>query len=653
MSTLSQSGRNTDNKSYKQSVASRPLLWGALSLALSASFTAQAADDGLDEVVVVATRTAVSLDTVGNSVTVLNEQAIKDSQATIVSDLLATTAGITFARNGGPGTLTSVRIRGAESDQTVVLIDGVQMNDPSSPGGGFDFGNLLVGDIARIEILRGSQSTLYGSQAIGGVVNIVTKEAEGKTSGSVQTEIGSMQTGNTKASIGGKYDRISFRLAGGYYNTEGVSAYSLGQEKDPFRNTTFTGRFGVDVTDNVQLDLRALYTDGKYNYDGFPAPAFTFADEGDYGITRQFVGYGGVNFQLFDNRFQNRVAYQSTSTNRGTYLSTGTSVTRNGYYVGDNKRYEYQGTWKIADGYQAVFGAQHENTEMDSLSAPKHAEVDQDSFYAQVQAEVIKGLTLTGGERHDKHDTYGTHNTGQLAVAWALPSDTILRASWSQGFKAPTLYQLYSDYYNRDLKPEESTGWDTGVQQRLWNRRINLQLSYFSRDTKNQITYTNCNAAVPLCVTPGHSTFGYYANTAQTEATGVEFQATLRPLDALEVVANYTHMKAEDRSPGSTTLGKRLARRPDTTANLSVSYTWPIALKTTVAGRYSGESFDNASNLRKLDAYTLVDFRLAYELSEQVELFGRMENVFDEEYETVYQYGTVGRAGYAGVTVKF
>jgi vitamin B12 transporter len=374
---------------------------GTVLLCLSA-FVAGAADtagrDSSLEEVIVATRAPVSAEKIGNAVTVLSDKAIAQSQATVVSDLLATTPGVMITRNGGPGSPTSVRIRGAEDTHTLVLIDGVQINDPASPSGGFDFGTLLVGDISRIEILRGSQSTVYGSQAIGGVVSVTTREPQGGLGGDFQAEGGDLKTGLLKAGVGAQFGQASFRVAGSLYRSDGVSAFAGGTETDPFVNATFAGRFNFDFTPDLKLDLRAFYADGKDHYDGFPPPAFDFADEGDYATTRQFVGYAGLNFNLLEGRLANRVAYQSTDTRRLTYLVTGSSETRTGRFDGKNSRVEYQGNVKIADGYDATVGLQHQNETMDSDSAPTHASVTQKSAYAQLQAEVVKGLTFTLGD---------------------------------------------------------------------------------------------------------------------------------------------------------------------------------------------------------------------------------------------------------------
>ena len=538
---------------------------------------AQTAPD-YEQIVVVANRAPVDLSKVGNSVTVLDEATIQQRQSVQVSDLLTQTPGVTSSGNGGPGTTTGIRIRGGEVGDTLVLIDGVQMNDPSATDSSYDFGNLLVDDISRIEILRGSASTLYGSQAIGGVVNIIT--AEPKTdglSGNIQGELGSLSTAMVKGGIGGKFDRLTFRVAGGYYNTDSVSAFDShygGNETDPYHNETFTGRASYDVADNVSVDVRALYSDGKYNFDGFPAPKFVFADEGDYGINRQFIGYAGLNVSLFEDRLKNRFAYQDTDFNRPTFLNTGTAITSTGAFEGINHRLEYQGNFAIADGYSAVFGAQNENSEVNTSSLPKHASTWINSYYLQLQGEVIHGLTLTAGGREDDHKTFGGHFTGQASAAWDLDTGTILRASWGQGFKAPSLFQLYSQYGTLSLRPEQSNSWDAGVEQHLLGDAIDLSATVFSRHTTNFINFVSpvCPGA-PQCATQAG---GFYANTGRLVTNGIELQGSYQILPDLLLTSNYTHELARDRSVGSLTYGKFLARRPNDTWNNALDYTWGL-----------------------------------------------------------------------------
>jgi vitamin B12 transporter len=613
----------------------------------------------LDEVVVVANRAPEPLSKVGNSVTVLDQQAIQDSQKIDVSTLLATTPGITLSRNGGPGTSTSVYIRGADSDHTVVLIDGVIVNDPSLIGGNFDFGNLLVGDISRIEILRGAQSTLYGSQAIGGVINIVTAEPEPGLGADVQAEGGSLGTALAKAAVGGKFNDWSFRVGATYYATDSETVLDKrygGAGSDPFHDSVVSGRATYDFTSDVQLDLRAYWTESRVFYDGYPPPDYVLANYPQYEDVRQLFDYTGLNFDLFDNRLKNRVAYEYTTTQHQDYNSAIDPITQIDSYRGSNSRTEYQGTWAIAEGYQAVFGVQQEKSWADiTPDAPAHADTGQVGEYVQLQGEVVQGLTLTAGERHDHYDSFGQHYTGQVAAAWALPSSTVLRTSWSQGYKAPSLYQLYSPYGNTTLKPEQSTGGDAGVEQHLWSDRITLSATYFLTHFKNLIEFEDCPGS-PLCDTIGLAG-GYYANLDRAKASGVELQASAALSSALALSANYSHIKTEDETPGSPTYGQQLFQRPEDAANLSLDYTWPHSVKTTVAVRYGGPSLDQNFNVYptanvRLGGYTLLDLRASYPVTEKLEVYARVDNLTNKWYETIYQYGTVGRAAYIGLRAK-
>jgi vitamin B12 transporter len=614
---------------------------------------AQGATGISEQIVVVANRAPLDLAKVGSSVTVLDDTKIQQLQTVEVSDLLTQTPGITSSSSGGPGSATAIRIRGAEAGHTLVLIDGVQMNDPSSADDAYDFGNLLVGDISRIEVLRGSASTLYGSQAIGGVVNIITPQAmTDGFSGSLQGEEGSLNTGLVKGALGGRFDKFRFRVAGGFYTTDSVSALDShfgATETDPARNSTFTGRAEYDFTPDISLDLRAFYSDAKYSFDGFPAPKFVFADEGDFGTTRQLVGYAGLNVALFDGRLKNKFDYQATNENRGNFIKTGTVTTTTSHFTGDNRRFEYQGNFAIADGYNAVFGFQNENSEIKS-AAPALASSWINSYYGQVTGEVIKGLTLTAGGREDQHKTFGNHFTGQASAAWDLDTGTILRASFGQGFKAPTLYQLYSVYGTATLKPEQSNSWDAGFEQHFFDDSVMLGATYFSRHTRNQINFlTPVCPGAPQCAT---QKFGFYVNTGITVTNGIELQGSYKILQSLLLTSNYTHELARDHTPGATFL-KFLPRRPNDTWNTALDYTWDFGLSTGATAEYRSSSYDNNTNTRKLSGYALFNLRASYPVEENLDLYGRIDNVGDKFYETSYQFGTWGRTGFAGLRAHF
>lgn len=621
-------------------------------------------EDSLDEIVVVANRAPEPLSKIGNSVTVLDQQAIQESQKVDVSELLATTPGITFSSTGGPGNSTSVYIRGADSDHTIVLIDGVVLNDPSSTGGNLDFGNLLLGDISRIEILRGGQSTLYGSQAIGGVINIITAAPQRGLGADLQAEGGSLGTGLVKAGIGDKADDWSFRLGVTYYATDSVPDLDPrygGTLRDPFHDTVVSGRATYDFTPDVQVDERVYWTESRNFFDGYSPTTFLLANYPQYQDVRQLIDYTGVNFNFFADQLKNRVAYQYTTTQHQDFNSAVDPITQSDTYKGDNSRVEYQGTWAIVPGYQAVFGLQQEKSWSDAdvtLSPPAtHAQTEQVGEYLQLQGEVISGLTLTAGERHDNYDSFGQHDTGQVAAAWVLPTATVLRASWSQGYKAPSLYQLYGPYGYSGLEPEQSTGGDAGVEQHLWNDRVTLSATYFLTHFKNLIEFDNCPGS-PLCaIIEQDGGYGYYANVNRARASGVELQASATLNSALAVAANYSHIKSDDETPGSPTYGQQLFRRPEDAANLSLTYTWPHGVETIVAARYSGPSLDQNFNVYPIEnvnlgGYTLLDLRVSYAVTEKLELYARVDNATNKSYETVYQYGTWGRTAFFGLRAK-
>jgi vitamin B12 transporter len=390
------------------------------------------------------------------------------------------------------------------------------------------------------------------------------------------------------------------------------------------------------------------------------------ANDTQYETTRQFVSYSGLNFSLFEGQLKNRVAYEYTTMQRADYDDSGSPVTRTDSYKGNDSWFEYQGTWAILPeylpGYQAVFGLEQENRWADTTpDAPAHAQTAENSEYLQVLGDLqvlsdrLHGLTLTAGERHDHYDTFGEHYTGQLAAAWALPTSTVLRASWAQGYKAPSLYQLYSPYGNTSLNPEQSTGGDAGVEQHLMDDRVTLSATYFLTNFRNLIEFESCPGSA-LCETLGQAG-GYYANLDRARASGVELQASAALTPALSLSANYSHIKTTDETPGSPTYGQQAYDRPEDAANLAASYTWPMRLNTTVSARFSAFSVEQNFNVYPvanvhLGGYTLLNLRASYPLNERLEVYARVDNATNKWYETTYQYGSWGRTAFVGLRAK-
>ncbi len=417
----------------------------AIALLPTAAF-AQTVDDNA-VIVVTGAGAPQKVTQTGQAITVIDREMIERRQTIVVSDLLSTTPGVTVSRNGGPGQPTAVRIRGAEGDQTLVLIDGVRVNDPSATGGGFDFGNLLANNISRIEVLRGPNSVPWGSQAIGGVVNIVTELPLEGIAASVNAEYGYSEAKKLVGNIAGGFGPVRASFGGGYYDDDGISAFKLGTERDGYRQYAANGRVEIDLSDAINIDLRGNYADSRANFDGFPPPFFSFADTTGYSTTKQAFGYAGVNATLFDGAFKNRLAFTISDTRRQSFSSaTSTTPSR---FTGRSERYEYQGDATLAAWARAVFGLEHEDSRF--FDGTTNYTTGITSGYAQLIVNPFAALTLSGGVRLDDHRTYGSKTTFSANAAWQIGSGTVVRASYGEGFKTPTLYQLYSFYGNTAL----------------------------------------------------------------------------------------------------------------------------------------------------------------------------------------------------------
>ncbi len=625
------------------------LLLSAAAIA-SPAYAQDIPDPDAPEVVVTATRAAQPLTEIGQAVTVIDRAEIERRQTTVVSDLLATTPGVTVTRNGTVGALTSVRIRGAEADQTLVVIDGVRVNDPSSTGGGFNFGNLLSSSVERIEVLRGPNSVPWGSQAIGGVVNIITAAPTEGVQARANAEYGYADSVFASAGVSGKSGPVSGSLTGGYLRTDGISSAASGTERDGYRQYGATGQVGVEFAPGIGLDLRGYFADSKVDIDdGFDPNTFVVADSPAYATTQELYGYAGLHANLADGRFNNRVAFTIADINRDNYSQPGGDVTFLGR--GRSERYEYQGDFRPLDQVRVVAGVERENSRFNDGTTFAHTGIT--SVYGQLIVKPLEVLTITGGIRNDDHDDFGSRTTFGANAALALRTGTTVRASYGEGFKAPTLYQLFSEYGNGFLAPETARNFDIGVEQAFLGNRARVGVTYFNRRTRNQIDFRNCS---PTEVTTLNSIcanrpFGVYDNVARAEADGVEFTLALRPVDALTMTANYSYIDTENRSIGDN-FGNDLARRPRQTASVDADYRFAFGLSIGGTVTWVGDSFDNAANTTRLDDYAIATIRAELPIGERFAVYGRVDNLTDARYETIAGYGNYGRAAYGGVRLR-
>lgn len=569
----------------------------------------------------------------GLAITLLEKDEIERMQPSTISDLLARTPGVTVSNTGPIGGFSAVRIRGAEGEQTLTLIDGVRLNDPSSPGGGFDFANLLVGNIDRVEVLRGPNSVPWGSQAIGGVVNSITKRPTYGTEANASAEYGSNDRANLVGNISGKTGPVGFSLGGGYFRDDGISAALNGTEADGYRQYAANGRVEIEVSDAVGIDLRGYYSDSRSDIDGFPPPFYSLADTPEIARGQQLTGYAGLRAKL--GNLNNRLAFTISDINRDQYASP-TATIPDFFSRGRNERFEYQGDWEIGGGFRTVFGAEHERSRFTDGFSP--AKTHSSSAYAQAIISPIEPLTLTVGARIDDYASFGSKVIFGANAVWHPTNSTTIRAAYGEGFKAPTLYQLFSFYGDPSLQPEKARSYDLGFEQSVLDGQLRFGATAFHRKTRNQIDFDLF--------------FFRYNNIVSARAKGVEAFIEMRPADNLTLRANYTYIDSEGRQSSAVPYA-RLLRRP--VHNLNASIDWEAFGKVKLGAdlRIASDSLDGFGGSLRLDGYALVTLRAAVPIGDKFEIYGRVENLTDQYYQTVADYGAYGRNAHIGVRARF
>ncbi len=597
------------------------------------------------EITVTATGTRSEVEDTGQAVTVIGRDEIESVQGPDLTRVLERAPGVAITRNGGLGAFTGVRVRGAEAEQLLVLIDGVRVADPASPAGGYDFGNLLAGNLDKIDLLRGSNSTIWGSDAVGGVLIASTRDDTGL---SVSGEYGARDTVYAAAHGGVATNDIYLGLSGGYVTTDGFSAADAGTEADGFEQYALAARGSLYLSDRLSLFARGRYAEGSLEIDGL-ADEFPFGliDTDEFQETTQYSGAAGVRYDTGPLFLIGSYSFADTARdNFNPAFGTGPGFASEG----QSDRVELRGEWRPIGPLIVNFGAEGERTAFETSFAARR---DTHIIGAYTQAGIEFG-PLSGhvGIRHDDHADFGGATSFGADVSYEIARDIRLRASVGEGFKAPSLFQLLSDFGNDALQPETSTSYDLGI---AWNDRSQpfyAAATAFRRDSENQIEFVSCFAIeTEIC---DDRPFGTYDNVGRVRAEGVELEFGSNPSDRFGMRAAYAYMDAENRSEGEANAGNDLARRPNHALTLSAEWITPLA-DLALGGdiRMVSDSFDDPGNFTRLDGYQVVTLRASLPVADTFELFGRVENLFDHDYQTAAGFGTPGRGAFAGARARF
>lgn len=602
--------------------------------------------DGRDTTIVVtAYGSATPIDRTGQSIAIVGTDEIESVGGPDFTRVLERAAGVTFTRNGGIGGFTGLRVRGAEGEQVLVLIDGVRVADVAAPGAGYDFGNLLSGNIGRAELLRGSNSVVWGSRAIGGVLSLTTKQVEGVEAAA---EYGANDTIYATASAGIAGERFSASINGGYHDSDGISSAAVGSERDGLRQWEVSGKARLEVASGLALIASARHTDGRLDLDGFPAPTYAFADTAEYQKTREWQGRAGAEYA--SEALDLTATYAVQDIRRRTFDPDQASEP-NFVSKGRDQRAELFGRYRFTDALAVDFGADHEWSRFATAPFGSNGKARQASGHALI-GWYGEAVTVAAGARYDDHNRFGSEWTFGANGSVKLGGGWRVRASYGEGFKAPTLYQLLSDYGNEGLRPERSRSYDLGIEKGDRNAPLHFSVTGFRRDTRDQIDFASCFGVTGgLCPT---RPFGYYDNIARARVQGFEVELGAQVSERLRAQAAYSYVKAENRSPASANRGNDLARRPRHAVTVWADWRTPLH-DLTLGGdlRMVSDSYSDVGNRTRLDGYALATLRASLPVNDRIELFGRIENVTDTQYQTVAEYGTMGRSAYIGARARF
>ncbi len=575
----------------------------------------------------------------GQPVSIISKDEIDAVQGPDLTRILQRAPGVTITRNGGVGGFTGVRVRGAEAEQLLVVIDGVRVADRASPGGGFDFGNLLPGAISKLELLRGSNSVIWGSQAIGGVLAVTSAPADDPA---FSAEYGSRGSFYARAGGGLSANAGSLAFDGGYFRTDGFSTADVGTEPDGFRQWQIGGRGRLNINHRVSLIGSARYADGRLDIDGFPAPLFSLADTAEYQDTREFSALTGAELSFDDVSV---LASFSLSDIERDSLDPLFGADPSFSTDGRSERAEVRSTWKLDHAFSLRLGGEYEWTRFSStFDTEKRANIG--GAYGQLSFDHEGKFLINAGARVDDHSRFGSAVTFGADAAFGLGSDWRLRASFGEGFKAPTLFQLFSDFGNQALAAERSASFDIGLDYGDRNLDDFFALSIFRRDSENQIDFISCFGVIGGICTD--RPFGTYQNIRLTRAQGVEVEGGMAISENVAARAVYAFIDTENRTSGSVNEGNQLARRPRHAATMSADWT----LREFRFGgdlRLVSRSFDDAAGSVRIGGYAVLDLRASWQVTGTFELFGRVENVWDEQYQTAAGFGTAGRGVFAGI----
>ena len=579
----------------------------------------------IENITIRSTRIPAGAKDIGSSLYIISEDQIKARGFKDAIDAISSAPGVTSKQNGSFGGVGTIRIRGASSSQTLVLVDGVPVNDSSSPAGGYNFEYLNTSNIQSIEVLKGSQSTLWGSDAIGGVINIYTKQPE-STSFGASAEIGSFGLKRGSADINFAGSNSRFRVSTSKTSVDGISKADEkdgNSEDDGFESESYSMSVSIDL-DSLILKGSLSYMESQVEYDSYGF-ATGVQDGDERSNTDEFIGSISAFFDLFDDKLQNSIFISQSDINRDYYSNGSFSFGAEG----KRELIRYQGNIEVNEFNKIAFGLESEESKVD---------VDEstiDGSFLLYEFRPNSKITISTGIRNDDHEGFGSKTTRRISGTFKPSDNLIIRSSWGEGFKVPTIFQ--STYFccgatsaNSSIRPETSTSYDFGFELFFNEMNSNFSITYFDQDINDQINFS--------------FGVGGYENIDKVNSEGFEIALDYQISKLMSLYLNYSYIDSVDGN------GSSLFYVAKDSGEAGLIYEPNNSFSGSIIARYNGPE---ASSYGKIDSWIRFDVNESYKLSGTNELYFRIENLLDEEYQQIFGYGTPERSGFIGLRSKF
>ena len=602
-------------------------IWIFFLLFNSIILQAQVIDDTSkpDEIIVKSTRSNSNVYQLGSSVEIISAEEIKKNSFNFVSEALQTSSGVYVSQTGSFGGTATVRIRGASSDQTLVLIDGVPISDPSSPGGGYDFSSLLTSNIDRIEILKGSQSTLWGSDAIGGVINIVTFENASIPNIHLNTEIGSFNTEKIGTDFNIANEHNSLFLSYDSYKSDGISKADKrdgNSEKDGIGSRSYLLKTNHNIF-NSEISSNINYRESDVDYDGYGfATGVTDSDENTKG--RQLNWSLLLRKAFLDDQLVNSILFGESEIDRKYY----TNNIENFSAKGERKFIRYVGNYSLNDNNSFTFGFENEEVTTSGV------DFDTRSIFLLYETLISKNFGFSLGLRGDDRNNLASQETPKITAFYNLNDEWRLRANWGEGFKLPTIFQSTffccgAEKPNENLLPETSEGYEIGIDYKSNENFNKIGVTFFDQDISNMIDFS--------------FSIGGYENIRKVYSKGVEVNFVSQLKDNITISGSFTKLDSENE------FSSRLSRLPEEKGNLNIDFSLGLKNNFYISLFYNGDEVDPRG---EVSDWFRSDLNFSRNISDKAKIYFKVKNIFDEEYQDIYGYGTEERSFSIGINLS-